>query len=200
MPITGAGVLLFEDYRPKNTTKSRPVVILCQDTHGLCSDFGGKLDNHSITNCAKRELMEESRNMFRFDEKVIGNLPYYVLNDTYVSFAAKITSSEGIQSKYFPNNKNIIDNQCKIHCWKETEELVRFYIDELTNLDDKGNILAIDTLGNSRVITGRAKACIRAFLKQGILDSKAIVLNVNKCYKPKDISKSFLSGTSCYWI
>ncbi len=204
---TGAGVLLIERYFNKTTNKYEDVFILIKiktkfDVGGGERDFG-----ETIINTACRELTEESRNLFKLSPN---SLSYqYAVRHTYMnhSFVCFVVFIQGpILSKYYYDNRTIINNSNAGYEWKESTDIIHVTKDQFINsngLTTQGDLNTVSTDNKSIIILGKAKACIRQVINLGIYDevikNGPITLKYNPNFRSSNSNQGFLGGTKVYY-
>ena len=207
---TGAGVILIENYKPKNQQNYIPCVILFRDKkRGTYSDGGGNREHgENLQKTAARELKEESANMFRLSPNTLTD-NNAVRHNNYVCYFLYIRGPKDknnnypIFSQHYYDNMKIINNSNAPSFWKETDSLVRVSIQQFIQdggLTATGDLNTVDTNNNKITIMGRTKGCIRNAINDGTYDralNKLITLNENKDYKNSNVG--YLNGTKTYW-
>lgn len=198
--ITGAGVILIENYRINN--KYEPCVILFRNgISGKYSDAGGFVDRgETVKQAAARELKEESLNLFRINPN---KLKYAVTHQSYMCYFLGIRGP--IFSTYYHHNRKILHSPRVPPEWRETDDMIRITIQQFIKsggLVYSGDIATMDTKGNRVIILGRTKACIREAIRQTIIKmilKNSFELNKNVNYTDKR-GLTFLNGTKTYWL
>ena len=84
----GAGIVLIEKCFNQKTNKTEPAIILFERGDGKYTLGGGQRDDSDISSkhTAARELMEESKNLFRFSPE---SLDTVILHKHYVNTKKK---------------------------------------------------------------------------------------------------------------
>ncbi len=208
---TGAGILILEkDYYNKG-----PVIVLFK-SKGLYQECGGAKDNNeSPSETAKRELSEESQNLFNANELNLNSATLFsdINNQNYISrfhsektfgsyrvYAITVYGSI-IDTQDFNKNMNILKSNINLPPeWKETDDIDRFYLEDFVRHikynSNNSNVRIKNVNGIYQNIRGRTVLCIRKLLNDGIIS-----LSLEK---PKYINKyinkinNFLKGTITY--
>jgi hypothetical protein len=227
---TGAGVFLIENYRNNANTRTEDAVILFKSRHSYRYEEGGggRDPGEDLRKTATRELKEESLNTFRLDHNILRNQDAY-RHQTYVGYFVKVRGpapGHGIASEDYNHNLGRINHyhqqlgQEVPHDWRETNRMVRVYINDLIqgagtpggqNIHNvAGNMSVNDANGNKITIDGRTKALLRmAICGHGsthpgtnhIPNLQPHTLNLNNNYQPHaGQNQPFLNGTRVYWI
>ena len=203
----GAGVILVE-----NCKKIGPCVILFQNKYtNMYEEGGGNRDhNEKIKNTARRELKEESCNLFRLSSLSLKNT-YAIRHHNYICYFVMI---EGVKLGSFYENKKIISqrsNNSK-NPWLEMKDIVRVSIDDFITvggLNKQGDLKNIHACckknGQNKTINikGRTKACIREAINNNIIKqikNYPIKLKFNPNFQKIDSNNpEFLKETKSYW-
>ena len=138
----GAGVILVEHYISRDMTsriiRSGLAVILFRDRKtGKYTDAGGSSnDGECLEKCAGRELTEESMGLFDIDLENRRLSKHKVsLSSGYSAFVVPIRHPNGIKREYFTKNCECILGTADVPYYlKETDDMRRFFIDDLDNL------------------------------------------------------------------
>ena len=195
-PITGAGVMLIENYFGKAS------VILIRNIHTNMYEIpGGTIDQLSSGQhetpevAAFRELKEETLGLFTLNS--VKCMPYtsssYINTQRpssgilqtkwYKIFILYISGPNNIiEGKNYYKNKNIIDSYLKAHPtqrglfsgYTETDNFIRVYLDDFYKnggMSAQGDFNTTDARGNIIKICGRDKKCIREAIKSSIISS-----------------------------
>lgn len=136
--ITGAGILIVEEYWTMHNKKSYTVLVAQNRASNSLCDFGGgyeALKHSDIRNTASAELLEESRNLIDIEADDLKNTKYFDIiaseskRDYYRVYVIK---ANNIASKYFNYNKKIIDsNSLSKRAWKETSSIHHIPLDSI---------------------------------------------------------------------
>ena len=195
---TGAGVILLENYRNKQGKHALAVILFRNKHNNTYQDGGGNIDpGETLKDAAVRELKEESANLFRLSEDSLKGCPEYDHQGTYRAYALKVQHTAGIQSAYYYENvEKLAAHPDTPNCWKETNKMARFYIDEIRKgLTNQGDLQCLDANGNRCVIFGRTKACIRELMGRFIqAPTVELKFNNNITRGPR-----FIHGTKAYY-
>jgi len=198
---TGGGVVLIENYLNRNHTRQEDAVILFRDKFtGKYNDGGGKIDpGETVERAARRELKEESENLFRLSPNSL-NLQLASRHQNYIAYFVRITAKGGIQSKYYSSNLSALKKGNAAHHWVETDKMTRVYVKDLINNNIssvKGDFKVNDANGNPITIEGKTKAVLREGLNNNIINmTYPQTLNLNpNC---KDNENPHIS-TVCYY-
>jgi len=172
--LSGAGVLIVEEYRRNNLVIPCILVVRNRSSKEL-SDFGGTFDSkHShISDTASAELLEESRNLIKIPADVlrhsisfdIGGKPSYADH----KYRVYVIKAQNIASKYYNLNKQIIDaDPNSKHYFKETDLIAHIPISNIDfdTLLDRKSIYIKDVKGVSYKISMR----LRKILSTGQAD------------------------------
>lgn len=196
--ISGAGVLIVEDYM------NEKCVTLFRDKYSRrYEEGGGKVDTEDGENTKKtasRELMEESRNMFRISEK---DLTTYVEHENYRCYVVMVRGP--IYGKYFYYNQIVLNGTTTTpEDWKDTDNMDRFVVDTLVKdglKTKEGHLRSTTYEGKTVTISGRTKACIRKLYRKTNGFTKLTYTNLehNSMFLPKPHQGDFLRGTKCYY-
>lgn len=162
--ISGAGILIIEDYYKKNGDIVKSIVVVRNKYSGKYMDFGGtyekKHGNLKVT--AHNELREESINLYNIAPKYFktyfdipaGNTMFYRV------FVIKLN---GTSRKLYNNNKKIINNNPNVpRCWKETDDIAHIPIQNI-DFDRIGNKSKFDILdidNRKLILHGRLKKAL----------------------------------------
>jgi NUDIX domain len=199
---TGAGVVLIENYLNRKHSRQEDAVILFRDKFsGKYNDGGGKIDpGETVERAARRELKEESENLFRLSPNSL-NLQLASRHQNYIAYFVRITAKGGIQSKYYSSNLSSLKNGKNVpHHWLETDKMTRVYVKDLINnniITAKGDFKVNDANGNSIVIEGKTKAVLREGLNNNIITmTPTQTLNINPNCRDQEIPHI---STVCYW-
>ena len=203
-----ADLILVEDYNNHNG-RIEPAVILFRDDNTYTQsklnvgqtykNGGGKFDTKKDTtmeDCAARELMEESSNLFRIDSKSLNNAESYVHRGTHQAFAIRVSSKRGIKSDWYYHNNQLLKKNNAPDEWTETSSMKRFFISDFTHdlltrrLDANECITVNDAQGIPQKIFGMTRACLRELVAVD-KHKKLPLIEVRE-------NKDFLRGTKCY--
>lgn len=209
-----SGVLLIEKFRNRYNIVDYCVILFYNHNRGYYDDPGGHLmKKKTIKESAARELVEETCNLFRINPLYLTD---YVNADGYYSFLAYIQGPKNrngenvLDLNYYYNNRNIIfsNNSAPAH-YKETSDVQRFYISDIINnglfYRSNNHLECNDVNGIIRKISPRAINVLRHCFMYNyltIIDNK-VQVNLRPMtlgFYPFFESKSFLNGTSCYFI
>ena len=197
---SGAGIILIENYRNHSKTRQEPAVILFRDVQtGKFTDLGGRQDNNEPLNVtASREAKEESCNLFKFDPNFLAGMPSY----KHFNYVCYFMGLQGpIESSWYNHNRDLLSTRNVPREFKETDQMVRFYISDLRQIiNQQGDLTGVtDANGNTGlVIEGRTKACIREYLIKGNQLPPFVKLNQNTNFARGP--QQFLYGTKCYYL
>lgn len=209
-----ADLILVEEYN-NHRGRIEPAVILFRDdnTHTRSGrnvgptykNGGGKYDSKkdsTMEDCAVRELMEESSNLFRINSKFLENAESYVHYQTHQAFAIRVSSNRGIKSDWYSYNIELLKKNNAPHDWIETSDMKRFFISDFTNdlltgpLDANECITVNDAQGTPRKIFGMTRACLRELVAGSKHKNLPLItLRENQNYQR---GPPFLHGTKCY--
>ena len=215
----GAGTVLVEWYKQKGGRSGLSVILFREN--GKYTDAGGKRDtNNGVMDSslitAQRELKEESLGLFRLD---ISKMSYDIIRPWpyYEAYFVPVKCDKGISKEYYKANYGVTQkNNSLPSCWKETDDMTRFFLEDLIDagimntLGDLSN--ASDVYGSLMTIDGRAKAAIREFInliiyRRGISEEvvKWNSINVStKCDRGlgeygTQVYNATKGLTNCYW-
>lgn len=213
---TGSAVAVFEDYRSGGQGNHRLAIILFRDKNsGKYEHGGGGCDPPDLSERAyvagKRELLEESRNLFRFPDGVIQNTPFQMTGQ-YRVHAVKVARGV-VRRADFEHNVNVIEAAHKAtgkvsRSWREMDHMCRVYIHTL--LEDgflefgTGNFKTHDTDGNPITIRDRDSTVLLKLLRGDgnrptIFTLSDIAMTRDPNYDPnKRGGSTFLKGTIQY--
>lgn len=176
--VTGAGVILLENYNSRIQHRSEPAVILFRSSsNGVYGECGGVRDsNESPETTASRELAEESLGTFRIDvEQSVRRGTAGLIEYGYLAFVLPVKGPGGIRRDVYSRNLNLV-RQYKRNLpphWTETDDMSRFFVSDLLHagmLTKRGNLNGVsDVYGNVVTVDGRAKAVLREAYKSGLL-------------------------------
>lgn len=163
--ISGAGVLIVEEYKSNNLGVPCILVVRNRSSKEL-SDFGGTFDSkHShISDTASAELLEESRNLIKIPAAVlrrsitfdIGGKPSYADH----RYRVYVIKAQNIASKYYNLNKQIIDADPNAkNYFKETDLIVHIPISNIdfSTLLDRKSVYIKDVHNKSHKISMRLR-------------------------------------------
>jgi hypothetical protein len=136
--ITGAGVIIVEDYRTMNNTDENtiPTILIGRNKASqTSSDFGGGFSkkHKKISKTASDELLEESRNLIHVSEDILEDSVFFDISgtrDTY--YRVYVIKGQNVSTKFFLHNRRIIDShpQSKRQ-WRETDFIYHIPIDNI---------------------------------------------------------------------
>ena len=216
---TGSGVCLFEDYRPNAGTPRNLACILFNVRKAnppRLEHGGGGCDKPDGSEpawmTAKRELREESANLFRIPSAAM-KVAAYEMEGQYRVYAIKV-SPDVVKRRDFDANVKTIQtayakyNKSVPHEWREMDRMVRVYVDTLRadGIDKYGtkNFRTHDTDGNPVTIRDRDCSALLKLLngaggRPPAVDNMAEVpLKRDDNYKPEK-GLEFLKGTVQYF-
>lgn len=167
--ITGAGVLLIEE----NYHGRGPAVILFRDRFTKrYNDGGGARDaGENIFDTARRELKEESCNLFRLTRASVATAEH-VQHGPYVGFFIFVRSNNGIQSKSYFKNLKELQRIGAPKEWRETDNMKRVYLADIdvNVLNEQGHVDLPEAVTKKPItIEGKTKALLRRGFEQEIL-------------------------------
>lgn len=174
--ISGAGVILIENYTKGYNKKRGPAVILFRNrkTKRYGDGGGGRDNGEDIHDTARRELKEESCGLFRLTRKLIATSPY-ADHGSYIGFFVPIFSKNGIQSTQYRKNMDELKRVKASDEWQETDDMKRIFVLDLdlNTLNKRGNVdLREANSGNMITVEGKTKALLRIALQKGIFDQQ----------------------------
>ena len=215
---TGAGIILLEDYN-MGTKRELSVILFKNAQNGMYMDGGGTRDNIAGTNSkedlrdtARRELKEESANLFRLDKSIVNdNASVRHLN--YVGYIIYVQGPKDANNKhpifsqlYSTNLQKIQQAKSNLKApYTETNGITRVTVNQLIkdNIHTKqGDFPTTDAKGNNIIIQGKTKAIIRNALKANLINlnnNNFIELKLNNNFNPINPQDDFLKGTQCYY-
>lgn len=178
--FSGAGGLFFEKYF-NNGTRIEPTVVLVISTKRHdCEDAGGTVDKSdfqnelTLANTAKREINEETLNLFNVNKLNLDDKKLYVdvlHNNSYYRCYALCLDPNVVNKEWFEMNKSIIlENAKKLavpYTWKEVNDMTRFYISDLVNELNKnisGQFKCKDVYGTEHLVRDRTKEALKLML------------------------------------
>ena len=197
----GAGVVLLENYTNPKTRESGLAVILFRNKFNkMYTDGGGVRDKEEdIKDTARRELREESANLFRLSKDSLSNR-LAVRVHKYVGYFVKLKSPI-MSKKYFSNLDKIKRNKSPRY-WRETDDFKRVFIRDFIDAGGlkKGELKRVRTTDNKTIsIHGRAKALLRKGLEEDIIrDVGSIKPRINARFNSVG-GNTFLDGTFNYY-
>lgn len=185
--ITGAGILLLENY------KGYPVIVLF-GKHNKYSDLGGYIDpGESPEQCACRESREESCNLLYITPQQLSIYATPIKCKQYVSFVLYI---KNIKKTHYEYNSKQISNYCKSNKWKETNQMTRI---PLNNCMNNISSSMIDVYGRRINIRDRTQ-----FILKSAMNIIVNTINKRPCdmvHKKTTTSRmKCLIGTHTYYI
>jgi hypothetical protein len=137
--ITGAGVIIVEDYKNYNNKLIPTILVVKNRSSGYLSDVGGSYSKKhaDISETVADELREESINLIDIPADILAEQAYYDIpvsqlsvKDTY--YRVYIIKAKNISGKYFFINKKIIDSHPDSKkYWKETKSIHHIPIDTI---------------------------------------------------------------------
>lgn len=197
-PFSGSGVIIIE-INPK------PTVILVNTTREKAEDMGGEIDSKSIGASdntlklnAKKELAEESENLFTVEKIDLDGQTYVDIQDPindaiYRCYIVTVTGTSNNLHEQYMNNRNIL---AKFGAeFRESTNIRQFYVDSInTSLISysNGDLYCVDTSGAMRIIRDRTASCLK-----NLLNNKEVYDNLlKKVVNVKPVQKS--SGIITY--
>lgn len=158
------------------------------------SDFGGTYEKKdgNIANTAKRELQEESMNLFNIDKKYF--VHYVDVPTGEYKYRAYIIKVNNIKRKYFCHNKNILEKNKAPRYWLEMSDIAHFPLskENIQNLSEQHKMISTD--GDLLPLSYRCRIillrCMRLILKQA--DSKPLM---TRKHLIKNSSNDFTNNT-----
>lgn len=207
--VTGAGIIILEQYRPDKNSPHQWAVILFKDAHSnLCGDLGGNVDqgDQFVSQVARREAQEESCNYIQFkNTKVFGedinNQQTFVEHWDYRCYFVAVKTGKIFSNTFNQNRLKLLQNGAQHH-WLETNQMVRFNLQDLLNagvMTKGGDLPCIDARGNPQIVQGRSKACIREAYKAGLIQLLTSTPSAIRKVSPEQTnynqSPSYLNGT-----
>ena len=125
MKITGAGILLLENYH------DTPVITLFGNNQKNFEELGGFIDKKETpAEAAYREGREESCNLVYIRPE---ELTKYGTPVKHKEFMAYIMYIENLSHRDYHANMRKVHKKCKGHHWKETSEMTRFHLNDIIN-------------------------------------------------------------------
>ncbi len=196
--VSGAGVIVIEDYKRKDGTMESCVILGRNKASRKYADFGGSYEKKhgNIASTGSSELREESRNLLRVCPRYLKK--YCDIeghnSEYYRCYFVKIN---GISRKYFCHNMNLIDKNNAPRCWRETDNIAHVPITHL-NITQHRNIV-LDINGMPIVIGTRVKKIFKCCLSMinAFAKKRPLITRNNMVH---DNSMSFLSGTLSFYI
>lgn len=194
---SGSGVIIL-------LKSSDPIIMLGKTQKGSCEDFGGTIDNRinlsdsTIKHNARKELLEESQNMFILNNVGLNNTinnmrSYFDIIDNnknrYRSYVIGLNFNDINQlNRLFHNNRMILSKMNLGEEWNETTELRFFKLSSLKPLllNTSGSIICNDINGMASTIRDRTADLLRK-----ILTSDRILADINSNWidiTPKNMS------------
>ena len=177
-----SGILLLENYYLPNSQTWIPCLVVFGQNKKkdfVYEEAGGEKGQHEkpwIT--ASRELKEESFNLFRLNKHKMKHCPF-VQVEGYVCYSVFIKCKKPILSKYYYQNKSLINKLHKQNHnvpfeWRETKNMTRIPLSNFMNskfepksiLKQKGNIYVKDVYNKLIPLSTRCKKCILKSIKQ----------------------------------
>lgn len=173
--ISGAGVLVVEDYFHRDGTIIPCILVGKNKAAQTLNDFGGAhaVYHESIAYTAHSELLEESCGLIDVDPSLIVDLPHVTIGgsrDTH--YRAYILKAEGVASKHYDTNRKILAREGAKKQWLETESIHHIPIENIDfdTLTERGAVLLADIHG------GEIKCEMR--LRKILFEAKDVVNDV----------------------
>lgn len=168
--ITGAGVLIVEEYIKPNSSKVPCILIANNRASQTLSDFGGSYSAYhgEISKTASMELLEESCGLIDIDQSIIANQVHFdILASTKSNtfYRVYIIKAKGIASKYYDLNRDRLNTLGAKKQWLETESIHHVTLDSIDfdGLLDRKSVYFTDVHG----ITLKVKMRLRKVLATG---------------------------------
>ena len=207
--FTGGGIILLEHYNNSAERTSELVAILfgnrLRDDTLYVEEGGGKKEKwETVDQTARRELREESRNLFHAKET---SLDTYVDVNKYRAYIILLKSPIDLQ--YYKFNKDIIDMAINSHEhreWMETNFIFRVSLNQMLEDGLTNNNKYLVTKDIDRVdivLRDRTKAVLKkAYLENKLKMSKSLAVDpiLEYNYKSSSHHKDFLEGTKYYYF
>lgn len=200
---SGSGIMIFErKYKNLNGREEVAVILFRSSLTGEYEELGGSIDgndytggNDTLINTAKREVKEESYNLFNFDRVDIANM-YRGINknmnveknvikgipgemyECYAICLAENQNNDEWKQMYEYNKILINNNRLSTSCWKETNDMQRFFLSDYMScvgINPYGPITIVDSEGIVRTISGRTRTCLNMMLKDYTVTGNSIV-------------------------
>lgn len=186
---SGAGTIILERYYRNKYGENKPAIILFRSSlTGEYEDLGGGIDikdynrDYTLLNTAKRETLEESANLFNFNNIDFGNLYFDMISKGKYYRYYVICLQEGPYnnqwSKLYNENRILINNTHAPSYWRETNDMQRFYLYDIFNHITQSNISNLQMLPN---IEGEMKSVRNRTLN-----------GIKKLFEEKDILNTVL--------
>jgi hypothetical protein len=162
---SGAGVIIVENYYPKDGTPRIPCILVGRDIgRGKYTDFGGHYESqhNNLQTTSHHELREESCNLFNISPSTLQQLPYSdskYKDHYYRTYFVKI---RGVSRKmYHKNRLKLIANRAR-RCWLETDNIIHVPIENIPieSLLFDGDIITTDIDGQEVVLHNRLRQCL----------------------------------------
>jgi ADP-ribose pyrophosphatase YjhB (NUDIX family) len=200
---TGAGVFIVEQYYNHADRNETSLILVHDKAAKKYTVPGGTRDpGENLRDTARREMREETANLFNFDRDILdGN--FAVRHHQFVVYFVGLLGS--IMSAQYYDNLLLLSIrqtlQRNTHDYLETDQLVRVYIADLIAdgvSTTTGDFHTRDARGNPILIEGRTKAIIREAIKAGFIDRTPAYVPGYKVND--DVSQPNLRGTRSYSV
>lgn len=199
---SGSGIMIFErKYKNLNGREELAVILFRSSLTGEYEELGGSIDvsdwadHNTLINTAKREVKEESYNLFNFDRVDIANM-YRGINknmtveknvtkgipgEIYQCYAICLAENQNNNEwkQMYEYNKILINNnRLSTSCWRETNDMERFFLSDFmscSGINVQGPITMADSEGVVRSISGRTRTCLNMMLKDYTVTGNSII-------------------------
>ena len=202
----GAGAIIIDThYHRPSGKKCNSIFLFKNASTGIYELPYGKRDKTDTCSkkTAKRELEEESCNLFHFNETMFDDR-YKVESShgTQHAYIIKIFSSSGIFSKYFHTNRTLLQRSKAPYDCLEMSDITRIDIDDaicsgiLICISTPQEFRLKDVYGNSITIHSRDSRFIAKVIHENILE--IVPEHRVKCIESLGQTKKYLNNTISY--
>jgi len=212
LAFSGVGVMIFEQ---SDEYHDQTVLLFQSSRDDLYEELAGGFEiddfdsENTLQNTLKREIIEESANIFNFNDVNFDSYPFrqvYKNNYLYRCYAVFLDSEsygDDILKTYHKNKEIMRDNKTGLFKslppqWNETKDIKRFYLNDISKLYGSTNTELVSTDGDVCNISQRTKKTLLSMLTQNILD---IASNDRLEIKSvQNITSDFLNNTTTYVV
>lgn len=203
--VDATGIIVIEKYYHNNKFNNC-VLLVKNKKRKTFEDMGGFIgENEKSYETCVRECKEESRNSLRFNKEYFKNceknnkyVDINIFNSKYRSYFIPINNYK--KNYYYHNKKFIAMNNGKFY-YRETSQITRFKLDDLSNAKLNGSSVYVnDIYGNHVKVNFRPIKAVKELVNRSKLNNlNFVTLKENKYFNSLKNSDYFLKGTKCFY-